>query len=393
MFLFRWIRWIKLKDWAVENKKIEWYTISSQEDIKMSLSYFSITVISYSENKEDIKWNLYEVWIEKNDKNINIIFQVEWKIREAFHYFIEYFWIVDINYIKPYWSDLPKEKLEIIINKLKSDYHKKEEEQNKKLDKKGKTSKKENIITFDSKTLDNLKSDIDEFIKEINWFLPNFKIVDPGLSNKLENIVWDLLKYKKTTNVFKLAQVYKEWVELSEKLYNLYYNFKEKEEKNKLWDKLISEFEIIKEYKSYKKVQRAKWLEKVDAKEFWFPWYEVLFYKIFWKFWINLKIYFKELQKKYELDYFTKEDIFLFIQFILIFLLLEYIILLIYKIVLENISESAQLSIYYMILNISIYWTIVTIWKIISKKSLFLSIIIMIILYIIFKYIKIYFAL
>jgi hypothetical protein len=38
------------------------------------------------------------------------------------------------------------------------------------------------------------------------------------------------------------------------------------------------------EYSNWEKAQRAKQLEKIDAKEYGFPWYEVIFYKIFGKF-------------------------------------------------------------------------------------------------------------
>jgi len=70
-------------------------------------------------------------------------------------------------------------------------------------------------------------------------------------------------------------------LELSEKLYNKFFDY-EKNKENKISTvKIISELEIITEYKSYTKIQKAKVLEKVDAKEFAFPWYETLFYKIF----------------------------------------------------------------------------------------------------------------
>ncbi|HID09588.1 TPA: hypothetical protein EYP13_05135 [Candidatus Micrarchaeota archaeon] len=68
---------------------------------------------------------------------------------------------------------------------------------------------------------------------------------------------------------------------MSESLYEKFFDYERNKENKISTIKVISELEIIAEYKNYTKVQRAKILEKVDAKEFSFPWYETLFYKIF----------------------------------------------------------------------------------------------------------------
>ena len=223
-------------------------------------------------------------------------------------------------------------------------------------------------------------------------FLLDSKKVDPVLSSKLEELVWDLLKYNKTTNLYKIAWVYKKALDIAEKLQNKYYDYMVKIEKEKEKKNMISQFEIIKEYKTYQKAKRAKSLEKIDTKEFWFPWYEVLYYKIFGKIWISIKLLLKEFKKKYELDYIKSDDIFNFIHFIIIFLIIEYTCFLIYKVIIENITIAAQLSIYYILLNISLLWFIFSAWKFVSKKSLFLSILFMIILYILFYNLKYFFG-
>jgi hypothetical protein len=274
MFVFKGLRSIKTKDWE-ENKKIIWWTTTSIEIVKPVLSSFSIVILSFSDQKEDLVWNIYEVWIFKDDLNADIIFQVEGKIREAFKYFNDTFWISNIKYIKPYWKDISEEKLNIVLDKLKEEKKQKElVEKNKKW-----STKKKNIwesLLVNQKKLDAFKQDINDFILEMKDFLPEAKKVEPTIALKLENTVWDLLKFKNTTNTYKVAWVYKEAIELAEKLYDVYFDYKKKNDIKKSKNDLISEFEIIKEYKNYKKVQRAKSLEKIDAKEFWFPWYEVL---------------------------------------------------------------------------------------------------------------------
>jgi len=389
MFIFKWVRPIKTKD-GIENKKIVWYTTSLEQDVKYILPKFSITVVSFT-NTENPSWNLYEFWVNYDEKTINIIISLEWKIKEAFKNFIDNFWIKDIVYIKPFWEDLPKEKLEIILNKLKQEFLEQESKEIKKKAKLLGSDYEKNIINLDKKKLEDFKKEVNEFIAEMKDFLPKWKAIAPQLALELENAIWDLLKYRSTTNIFKIATQYKIALEISQKIYDKYFDYHKRQEKNQLKDNIISNIDIVREYKQYEKVQRAKTIENIDPKEFKFPWYEVLYYKIFWKIWINIKLIIKEYIEKYKLNYFWFEDALKFIQFIIIFLLIEYSLFLVYKLFL-NSAENQILSIYYMILNISFFWLIITLWKIFFKKTgIFFSIILMILLYIFSFYLKIYF--
>ncbi len=390
MFVFKGIRSIKKENWE-ENKKIVWFTTFPEEVIKPLLSSFSIVVMSFHEHKEQLLWNIYEVGIFKDEVSANIIFSVEWQIRDAFDYFDNTFGITNIKYIKPYWREISEEKLKIVLDKLLKEKKDKQESIAIKKWWLDSIKKWDNTFGGNQKKIVEFKKDINDFILEMKEFLPEAKKVEPNISLKLENAVGDLLKYRNTTNTFKLAWVYKEAIELAETLYDKYFDYKKKEDINSSKDIVISEIDIVREYKVYQKVQRAKSLEKIDTKEFWFPWYEVLYYKIFWRFWINMKLIFREFLKKYELNYIKREDIFNFIHFIIIFLIIEYSIFLIYKVVLESASVSDQLSIYYILLNISSLWFIFSIWKFLSRKSLFLSILSMIIIYLLFSYLKYFF--
>jgi len=386
MFVFKGIRSIKKENWE-ENKKVIWFTTTSEDMVKKVLSSFSIVVMSFRDHNEQLLWNFYEVWVFKDDLNVNIIFQVEWKIRDAFDYFNNTFGITNIKYIKPYWKEISDEKLEIVLNKLLEEKLDNQEKEKWWSD----DGKKPPIIENDNKKIEEFRKDVNDFISEMKDFLPEAKKIEPSIALKLENAVGDLLKYRKTTNIFKIAWVYKEAIELAEILYDKYFNYKKKQDKEAYKKGIVSEFDIIREYKNYKKVQRAKSLEKIDSKEFWFPWYEVLYYKIFWRFWINIKLLLKEFKQKYDLNYVKKEDIFNFIDFIIIFLIIEYSLFLVYKTVLENAKVSEQLSIYYILLNISVLWLVFIIWKFISRSSLFLAIIVMILIYFVLLFLKSFF--
>lgn len=388
MFIFKWVRSIKTNN-GTENKRVVWYTTSEKEDIKKVLPHFSVTVVSILETKIPT-WNLYEFWLTYDNQVINIIISSEWKIRDAFQTFIEDFWIKEMIYVKPHWSELWEDKLKLILDKLKKEFFK-EETKKEKNTSKTLSNKSQNKESIDSKKLESLRKEVNNFIEEIRDFLPEWKKIYPKIARELENAIWDLLKYRSTTNIFKIAEHYKIALELSEKLYNSYYDYKSKEEKDKLSENIISNIDIVREYKQYEKVQRVKTIESVDSKEFKFPWYEVLYYKIFWKYWVNLKLLIIEAIKKYKLNYFWFLDVLTFIQFVIIFLIIEYSLLLFYKLY-SWISESAKLSIYLMILNIAIIWFIITFWKILIKKVWsFVVIIVMILLYFLFSSVKQYF--
>lgn len=383
MFIFKWVRSIKTEDW-IQNKKIVWYSTSNVDDIKLILPKFSITVISVQESEKP-EWNLYEIWINYEDKILNIIISIEWKIRDAFKTFIDSFWITELDYIKPFWSDLSDDKLKLILDKLKKEFLEEKKE------KKTTVKSSQTVKDFEKKKLEELKQDVNDFIKEMKEFLPRWKAINPPLAAELEKTVWNLLKYRSTTNAFKIAEQYKIALELSEKLYNKYFEQEKQNEKQNLTDKIISNIDIVREYKQYEKVQRAKKIEGIDPKELKFPWYEVIYYKLLWKYWVNLKLLLKEAIEKYKLNYFWFEDILKFIQFVILFLLIEYSLFLLYKLFI-NSPNSEQLSILYIILNIAIAGFIITLWKIfINRLWIVFSIIIMILFYIIFYYLKIYF--
>jgi len=387
MFIFKWIRTIK--EWESEkNIKITGYTNTSKEVFSDLMKHYSIVLLSFSEYNDKLMWKVYEVSV----KNVDIIFALvdeSSKIRDAFSYFIDKFWIKDIDYIKPYWVELPEEKLKIIINKLFDEL----EEKNSWVKSSKKLSKgwsNEKILSANQ--IKDLLSDIDLFLEDANELLNDSKDIVPALSFELEKSIWEIMKYKKTTNIYKIADIYKNSLELYEKLYNTYYDHLKQKEIESSSKNIISEVDIIREYKNYLKVQRSKAIEKVDSKQFKFQEYEVLYYKIFWKFWIDLKLLFIEFKKKYQLDYFTFKDLLDFLQLLFIFLIIWYSIIIFYNMISWE-DFTAQLVSFYYILNFSIYGFIVTIWSLFYKKWVTISILVMIALFLLFVFIKKYFAL
>jgi len=398
MFLFKWIRAIKIWE-HIENKKIVWYTISDQNTLKSVLTNFSIVVLSYSKIDKKPLWNIYEVWVsDKNKENkAVIIFAVNWKIKEAFKYFVDTYWITQIDYIKPYWTEVDEQKLKLILNKLNSEFwinaSKKSDFGNTKgWERTLKNIRWEEIIDLDQKIKEEILDNVNEFIQEMEEFIPTAKPIVPVESSELEKLVLELKKYRKTTNMYKIAEVYKRALELAEKLYDKYYLYLKKEEEKQWRKEIISQIDIVAEYEKYKKVKRAKTLEKVNAKEFWFPWYEVIYYKIFWKYWVDIKLLFAELVKKYKLNYFWFNEILKFIQFILIFLLIDYFLLLIYKKIVEWLQDVEILSIYYMFFVIGFLWLIITVWKIVCKYNRFIWIVLIILWLFLLKYLHYFFA-
>lgn len=388
MLIFKWVRAVESKDW-VENKRILWYTKSEASLVKHILQDFDITIISIWEMSDEIAWNMYEFWLSKEDKSINIIIAIEGKIRDAFKSFCEDFWIRWLDYVKPYGVEMEQEKIDLVLKKLSEEFYwdkpDEKKEKNKEID-------IHKISQSDKKKLDAFKVEVNDFVNEINEMLPKAESSDPNLAIDLRNELWNLMKYKSTTNIFKLADHYKKALEISEKLYKAYYSQEKTKESSSQSEHVISEIDIVAEYENFKKVQRSKSLEKVSSKDFWTERYKTIFYKIFGKFWINIKLMSKELQTKYKLNYLGTEDVFKFIQFVLIFLIINYSFLLVYNIIINQDNNAARFSIYYMLLNIAIFWFIVTLWKILNNKLwLIISIIIMFIIYFAFGFVKRYF--
>jgi hypothetical protein len=60
-----------------------------------------------------------------------------------------------------------------------------------------------------------------------------------------------------------------------------YVEYLQKQETEKAVKKLISNFDIEREYVTYKKVKRSGFLKKINVKEWDYPRYEVIYYEIF----------------------------------------------------------------------------------------------------------------
>jgi len=391
MLQFKWIRTVQTKDWQ-KNLQITWFSFSEAQDLKKVLVENGIVVMSVAEIWQPIG-NLYEVGVLSKDGDIviSIVFPVNWKIRDAFDYFIETFGIVErIKYIKPYGKEIEENKLNKILELLKKEKGLVKEKAWVS-DAKTRRIKKEKELTLQEKLKKELLENVDEFIKEIEDFLPYTEAEFPIETKELKDLLGVLKKYRISTNLYKLSENYKKALELSEQLYDKYFEYQKQKENKLTTIKLISELEIVSEYKNYEKVKRAKTLEKVDAKEFSFPWYETLYYKIFWKVWVHLKLLVQEFLRKTEQKGIKYEDILLFLQFLIIFLILNYTLLIIYFSIQQDIPHI--LSGFYMVLMFSYFGMWLTLAKFFSEKNKIISVLLIAVGLISWKFIKYYFGL
>ena len=391
MLQFKWIRTVQIKDWQ-KNLQITWFSSSEIQYLKQVLTENGIVVMSITEFWQPVG-NLYEVGVVSKDGDIviNIVFPVGWKIRDAFDYFIETFGIIErIKYIKPYGKDIEENKLNKILELLKKEKGLIKEKAWVS-DAKTRRIKKEKELTLQEKLKKELLENVDEFIKEMEEFFPYTEAEFPIETKELKDLLGVLKKYRISTNLYKLSENYKKALELSEQLYDKYFEYQKQKENKLTTIKLISELEIVSEYKNYEKVKRAKTLEKVEAKEFSFPWYETLYYKIFWKTWVHLKLLVQEFLRKTEQKGIKYEDILLFLQFLIIFLILNYTLLIIYFSIQQDIPH--VLSGFYMVLMFSYFGIWLTLAKFFFRKSKVVSVILIIVGLISWKIVKYYFAL
>ena len=107
MIQYKGIKTINTPQWP-KNLQVTWFSTSNPEQLKQVLTENWIIVMGI-ENFWAPIGKLYEVGIfsKKDDIVVNIIFPVEWKIRDAFDYFLEQFGNIDsIKYIKPYGKEI-----------------------------------------------------------------------------------------------------------------------------------------------------------------------------------------------------------------------------------------------------------------------------------------------
>ena len=393
MIQFKGIRSIKTDKWE-KNIKVVWFSTSNENDLKNFLVKVWIVVMWFQTNVNPV-WTLYEIVLKNENGNyLNIIFPVEWKLREAFDILLNSFWnkiLEYVDYLRPYGSDISEDKLKLIYQKLLEEkWLLKKNQEDLKLSEHSIKDKKELHLT--DKLKEELLKNVWDFINEMEEFLPRVEEDFPFEANKIKIIVWNLKKYRISTNLYKLSENYKEGLILAEKLYEKYFEYERRRENRFISIKILSELEIVKEYKKYEKVQRAKILEKVDSKEFWFPWYEVLYYKLFWKIWLYLKLLFAGYYKKYK----NKWVYFIvsgteFIQFLLIFLIIDYVVLSLYFHV--SGTEAKELASFLVIIYLWYFWVFVTTFKLVFEKNKFFAFLVILFWLILFPIFKNFFAL
>jgi len=360
--------------------KVVWFSTSDKVLLKDLLVKNGIAVMWFQESAQPV-WNLYEVVFNYENAELNIIFPVEGKLREAFDLFITMFgadFLKFTKYIKPFNGDFPEKKLKIAFNRLLEEkgYLKVEDNKTDILDKgQDWKIKKKLELNLDEKLKKELLTNVEDFIKEMDDFLPRVEDNFPVESNELKNLIGNLKKYRISTNLYKLSENYKKGLVLAEKLYDKYFEYEQAKENKVLSVRILSDLEIVQEYKKYEKVKRATVLEKVNAKEFWFPWYEVLYYKLLGKFGLYLKLLYQGYAKKLQRKGWNLDSVLQFFQFLFIFLIVDYTLLIIYF-KFSGVENKVLVS-YLFLVYFAYFWFVVTLSKLFAEKSKLTGIVIL----------------
>ena len=221
-------------------------------------------------------------------------------------------------------------------------------------------------------------------------FLPRVQDQFPLEVSELQKILWELKKYRISTNLYKLSENFKKWLSLSEELYEKYFRYEQQKENRLVTIKILSDLEIVQEYKKYEKVKRAKVLEKVNAKEFWFPWYEILYYKVFGKVWLYFKLLLEWFYKKYKQKKVDISLVYNFFQFLLIFLIIDYALLMIYF---KFSGQLNKISVsYLMLIYFGYFGFVLTLSKLFLEKNKLIAFMIILLWFLLFPVFKNFFA-
>ncbi len=370
-----------------KNMKITLFSAYDPDLVKNVLRENGILVMSV-EPIEAVLGNLYEFWIKsKEGKIIPIVLSIDGKIRDAFKKFIDELWIVNnLDYVKPVGKDLSEDKLKIILEKLKKEFgliqHKTDDiHSNKKISPKN----KEKL----GKIYNSLQESVKTFIEEMEKLIPYAQNQFPVESKKLEDLIWQLKKYRVSTNVYKLAEIYSQALDLGSKLEEDYIDFLKQHEKNNFTVKLISEFDIIKAWKKYQAIKNWQIIEQVDSKEFKVPWYQTIFYQLLNKWAPRLSLLLEEQKRKFHTKWIRYFDLMDFFINLFLFVILNYTFLLFF--IKLNIIEFNQVNIFFSFVIVSYFWFLFALGKLIWYKNKFLGVLLIIIGILCWKFVKLYF--
>ncbi len=372
MLRYRWVKSVEIA-WQAKNIPLNDYVSGiEQELLKNYLAKAEIAIFSVEEieNVVALEWNnLYElsvdVDVEGEKYNLIFVLQTDGKIKDAFHKMLEVYWVkaMDVNYIKPYWLELEEEKLDYIITKL--------QEESWKVEKVEKKQQKKQKKYLDSKNMKVLKKQIEDILEEskkLQWLCEKYPVLS---TKKLETLSGELLKWKRSSNTSKIIEYYQDVLKEVEYIRSQYFDIKEQWEIEELKDDININMWVVREYKKFEKVNKMKIVEKLGSSTK-FSQSELLYYKIFGKFGIHMKVIGKELYITLRDKFKVIPNILTDIELLLILVIIEYLLVISYKFVHGDfISNPEQINaIYYILLQVWVLWLSISVWKNLGYKSL-----------------------
>ena len=266
----------------------------------------------------------------------------------------------NITYLNNVLKPLPEEKIKTLINQIKKQQIKIETTKSKQ---KEKTEKNELL---------KLREFIDETIKDWNKIIKQYKnFVSPKKIRELENLLWELLKLKKSTNIEKLTKLLETTLQLMENIELEGINRQKEIEKKKLLEDTLSDFDILVEIEKYEKAQKLKKIKNIK------PSLHEQFYQIFWKVGLYIVLLLKEFNLKLKhLDNYTfwiTEYIQLFYIFVNIWLIFYlFYIKFTNQLSLVNLENYNLIGwIFYYLIIFNIFWFIFWILKFFIRKKQF----------------------
>ena len=395
------VRGVKaIKIWEqIKNIPLDDYIDNISKDIlRWYFTKIGISIFGIQEDVKDIiadeNKNLYEIEavfeFENKEYTWKFIVQFEWKIREAYANSITIYEFKKINYIKPYNKQLWEETLSAVLKQLEKEVWTIKDILEEKKEKSKKEKDKEIISFKDQKDAQLFKEQVEEIIQEARELIKICSKDQSVYIGGLKRVLDNLIKYRNSSNVKKVMRYYEVVLLEMEKVRNAYLDQQKQKEINQEREKIITNIDIIKEYKLYEKVNRIKTMEKLGSDTN-FSFKEVIFYKIFGRYWIHIKLLFEEIYSKLKDKFKVIYDVLNDVELLILLVIVEYLVVLIYRkmwTTAENVINNLA-PIYYILIQLWLFWVSISIWKWLWKynyQKWILSIFLILITYFVLRY-------
>lgn len=359
------INWIK--QIAEKSEKIsliiDW---ESEEEIRnianKNLKIIILWMSIYNWKIEDFWKILFKVSIENKEYTwvINSKNLVEW-----FNYISKTLWVVP-SYINDNEKKLSDEKISQVIDELMR------RDQAEKDKQKQETEKRKAKKKIDEPAMQELKLLINDSITEAEELSERIAwIVTTSEMKIFKDTINDIKKLRMSRNTENLIELLENLMEMSEKFEDSYTEYMKNKEIQETADSVVTQLDIIWEYKKFKKSEKVTKVSKIWKVQ---KSMDDVYYSSFGKKWIYYRLIWKEIKSRIlKLDNFLSW-VFRYAEIFIIFVLLDLTIYIIYPYFLKAIWswtwELEKMAVYYYIWNFWLLWTILYWLKYFIKQNL-----------------------